>query len=149
MHTYTRPFRKEVYDKVDAPSKLALVKYLESEGHTIVSTAENYNADVVSEKDGITYFNEAERKAQWDGEWPTYWEEVRIPGRKRRLVNKYKNNIENLYFYVFNKNYDKAWKVKGTQMTDEALKEAFGTRIPDGETFYHIPYKEAELVNLA
>jgi len=148
MQTYTRPFRKEVYDKVDAPSKKALVKYLESEGHTIVNTEECYYADVVSEKDGVTYFNEAERKAQWDGEWPNHWAEVRIPGRKRRLVQKYKDKIENLYFYVFNNGYDQAWKVKGTQMTDEALKEAFGTRIPDGETFYHIPYKEAELINV-
>ena len=42
MKVYTRPFQKEVYDKVDGPSKEALIKYLESEGHTIVSKNEEY-----------------------------------------------------------------------------------------------------------
>ena len=54
MKVYTRPFQKEVYDKVDGPSKEALIKYLQSEGHTIVSKKEDYYADVVSEKDGVT-----------------------------------------------------------------------------------------------
>tara|TARA_R100001463_G_C3393015_1_gene207141 strand:- start:61 stop:516 length:456 start_codon:yes stop_codon:yes gene_type:complete len=150
MKVYTRPFQKEVYDKVDGPSKKALIKYLEAEGHTIVSTKEDYYADVVSEKDGVTYFHEAERKAQWKEDWPTYWSEIRIPGRKRRLIEKYKDQLENLYFYVFNKHYNQAWKIKGTQMVDDTIKEATGPtyRIPKGETFYHIPYQEAEKVDI-
>tara|TARA_R100000697_G_scaffold78581_1_gene90696 strand:- start:157 stop:612 length:456 start_codon:yes stop_codon:yes gene_type:complete len=150
MEVYTRRFRKDVYDEVDAPSKKALIKYLESEGHTITRTKENYYADVVSEKDGVTYFHEAERKAQWNGDWPTHWEEIRIPGRKRRLVEKYKNVINNLYFFIFNKDYTQAWKIKGSQMVDDNIKEASGPvyRIPKGETFYHIPYQEAELVDI-
>jgi len=150
MKVYTRPFQKEVYDKVDGPSKEALIKYLQSEGHTIVSKKEDYYADVVSEKDGVTYFHEAERKAQWKEEWPTYWSEIRIPGRKRRLIEKYKHQLENLYFYVFNKHYNKAWKIQGTQMIDAIIKEATGPtyRIPKGETFYHIPYQEAQIVDI-
>jgi len=57
--------------------------------------------------------------------------------------------VDNLNFYVLNRHYDKAWKVNGTQMTEGALKKAFGPRIPDGETFYHIPYTEAELIKIA
>ena len=150
MDVYVRPFRKEVYNQVDEPSKKALIKYLESQGHTIVSSAEDYYDDVVSQKDGVTYFNEAERKAQWKSDWPTYWTEVRVPARKRRLVEKYKDTLESLYFYVFNKTYDKAWKIKGTQMVDDIIKEASGPRyrIPKHETFYHIPFVEAELVEI-
>ena len=149
MDTYTRPFRKEVYDKVDEPSKKALIKHLEAEGHTIINSEEDFYADVTSEKDNVIYFSEVERKGQWDNDWPPHWRELRIPGRKKRLVEKYKDQVDNLNFYVLNRHYDKAWKVNGTQMTEGALKKAFGPRIPDGETFYHIPYTEAELIKIA
>jgi hypothetical protein len=135
MDVYVRPFRKKVYDKVDAPSKEALIKYLEAEGHTILSSTEDYYADVKSEK---------------NGDWPTHWAEVRIPARKRRLVEKYKDNLDNLNFFVFNKSYNKAWKISGTQMTDDCIQKPTGPnhRMPQHETFYHIPYTEAELVEI-
>ena len=150
MQVHTRRFRKDVYDKVNEPSKQAMIKFLEKEGHEIVSQKEDYFADVVSTKGGQTFYHEVERKAQWSGDWPTWWAEVRIPGRKRRLVQKYQDNLENLSFFVVNKTYDKAWKIKGTQMTDDCIKKPSGPnyRMPENETFFHIPYTEAELVTL-
>ena len=162
MKPYVRPFQKDVYDEVDTPSKQALIKVLLAEGHEIVSSKEDYYADVVSQKGGVTYYHEAERKAQWgqdylknknydvlpDSGWPPSWEEVRIPGRKKRLINKYKDQIENLFFYVFNFEYDKAWKIKATQMTDDVNHRPDSARVHKSETFYHIPYKEAELVTI-
>jgi hypothetical protein len=148
MKVHTRKFLKNVYDQFDGPSKEALIKILEADGHQIVSSEEDYYADIVSVKDGITYYNEAEQKSSWKSDWPSSWAEVRVPGRKRRLVQKYSDQLENLYFYVFNNTYDKAWKIKGTQMKDETIRQAYGRNIPDGETFYHIPYPEAELVTL-
>ena len=53
-----------------------------------------------------------------------------------------------LNFYVLNKFMDKAWRIKDTLMTDDTLKVAVGRRIPKGETFFHIPYQEAELITL-
>ena len=150
MEVYTRPFRKEVYDKVDTPSKNAVKKYLESTGHIIVSSEENYFADLVSQKDGITYFHEAERKAQWKTDWPTYWKEIRIPARKIRLIKKYQENIDKLFFFVLNKDYDRAWKIRATQMTEDTIKQASGPRyrIPEHETFFHIPFVDCELVEI-
>lgn len=162
MKVHVRKFRKDVYDEVNEPSKQALITLLEREGHTIVSDKEDYNADVVTTKDGQVYYHEVERKAQWgkdwlskrnynlspESGWPTAWEELRIPGRKRRLVQKYKDNIDNLFFYVFNCEYDKAWKVKGSQMTDDCIRRPDFARVHKDETFYHIPYTEAELVVL-
>jgi hypothetical protein len=40
------------------------------------------------------------------------------------------------------------WRIKDTQLTDESLKEAFGRYISKGEKFFHIPYTEAELINV-
>ena len=163
MKPYVRPFQKNVYDEVDTPSKKALVKILKSEGHEIVSSHENYYADIVSQKDGVTYYHEVERKAQWgkdylkkkkykvtpESGWPFSWKELRIPGRKKRLIEKYKDEIENLSFYVFNFEYDKAWKVKATQMTDDTMRKPDFARVHESETFYHIPYTEAELLELS
>jgi hypothetical protein len=150
MNVYTRPFRKEVYDKVDTPSKQAVIKYLTNTGHCIVSSEENYFADVVSQKNDITYFHEAERKAQWKYDWPVHWKEVRIPARKMRLIKKYEDSLDYLFFYVLNKTYDRAWKIKATQMTEDTIREASGPRyrIPEHETFYHIPFVDCELVEI-
>ena len=125
MKVHVRKFRKDVYAKVNEPSKQALITLLEREGHSVVSDKEDYYADLVTTKDGQTYYHEVERKSQWSGDWPTWWKEVRIPGRKRRLVQKYSDNLDNLYFFVFNKTYDKAWKIKGTQMTDDCIDGSF------------------------
>ena len=102
----------------------------------------------MTQKDGYTYFNEAEVKTAWAGDWPTHWEEIRIPSRKRRLIEKYKEKNGVLNFYVFDKNLKKAWRIKDTLMTDDRIKEAKGKNIWKGETFFHIPYTEAELVEL-
>ena len=133
MKPYVRPFQKDVYDEVDTPSKQALIKVLLAEGHEIVSSKEDYYADVVSQKDGVTYYHEAERKAQWGQDY---------------LKNKNYDQIENLFFYVFNFEYDKAWKIKATQMTDDVNHRPDFARVHKSETFYHIPYKEAELVTI-
>ena len=148
MQVHVRPFRKDIYDLVDEPSKKTLSDYLISKGHTIVKDKETFDADIVSTKDGFTYFNEVEVKSSWKDEWPEHWAEIRIPGRKRRLVEKYKDQNGVLNFYVLNKFMDKAWRIKDTLMTDDTLKVAVGRRIPKGETFFHIPYQEAEFINL-
>ena len=58
-----RPFRKDIYELVDdTKAKDALIRYLIKKGHVLVSTEENYHVDVVSQKHGYTYFNEAEVK---------------------------------------------------------------------------------------
>jgi hypothetical protein len=124
------------------------VSYLEGKGHTIVSNEENYNVDVVSQKNGLTYFNEAEVKTAWKGDWNTNWKEIRLPHRKQRLVEKYTSDSGVLNFYIFRPDFKQAWRIKDTQLTQEGLKEAQGRYIAKGEKFFHIPFTEAELVKL-
>tara|TARA_A100000172_G_scaffold69036_1_gene48961 strand:- start:566 stop:1012 length:447 start_codon:yes stop_codon:yes gene_type:complete len=148
MKRTNRPFSKTWYNVFDEKAKEALVGHLKEKGHQVVSTVEDYNVDVVTQKDGYTYFNEAEVKTAWTGDWPTHWAEIRIPSRKRRLIEKYKEKNGVLNFYVFDKDLKKAWRIKDTLMTDDRIKEAKGKNIWKGETFFHIPYTEAELVEL-
>jgi len=143
-----RPFSKALYDAYDGKAKDRLAAYLESVGHTIVSTKEDYNVDVVSQKGDYTYFNEAEIKTGWKGDWNTNWAEIRLPERKGRLVKLYKQQHGVLNFYIFRADMKQAWRIKDTLLTEDGLKEAKGRYITKGEKFFHIPYKDAELIDL-
>jgi|TARA_E500000318_G_C3515340_1_gene194075 hypothetical protein len=143
-----RPFSKKLYETYDNAAKEKLIKFLSNNGHTILSDKEDYNADVVSEKDGITYYNEAEVKVAWTNDWPSHWAEIRIPERKKRLVKMYAEQNGVLNFYVFRKDMKQAWRIKDTCLTEESLAEAKGKYIRKGEKFFHIPYTNAELVIL-
>ena len=143
-----RPFSKKLYETYDNAAKEKLIKFLSNNGLTILSDKEDYNADVVSEKDGITYYNEAEVKVAWTNDWPSHWAEIRIPERKKRLVKMYAEQNGVLNFYVFRKDMKQAWRIKDTCLTEESLAEAKGKYIRKGEKFFHIPYTNAELVIL-
>jgi hypothetical protein len=143
-----RPFNRALYEAYDAKAKETLVSLLERKGHTVVNTKENYDADVVTQKDDYTYFNEAEVKVAWKEDWPTTWAEIRIPERKGRLVKKYQKQNGVLNFYIFRNDMKQAWRIKDTLLTEESLKEAKGRYISKGEKFFHIPYTEAELINI-
>ena len=143
-----RPFSKALYDAYDGKAKDRLAAYLESVGHTIVSTKEDYNVDVVSQKGDYTYFNEAEVKTGWKGDWNTNWAEIRLPERKGRLVKLYKQQNGVLNFYIFRADMKQAWRIKDNLLTQDGLKEAKGRYIRPGELFFHIPYTKAELIKL-
>ncbi len=143
-----RPFNKALYDAYDRPARDILAEYLENKGHVIVNNEENYNVDVVSQKHGLTFFNEAEVKTAWKSDWPTHWSEIRIPERKKRLLDIYEGDDGVLNFYVFRHDMKQVWRIKDTLLKTESLKEAKGRWIAKGEKFFHIPYTEAELITL-
>ena len=143
-----KAFNRALYEAYDSQAKDALTEYLTKKGHVLVNTEENYNVDVVSQKHGYTYFNEAEVKVAWDGDWPTHWREIRIPERKQRLLDKYQGENGVLNFYVFRKDLKQAWRIRDFLLTQESLGEAKGRYIRPGELFFHIPYTETELIIL-
>jgi len=148
MAAVRKSFSRADYEAYDSPAREALVTYLEAKGHTIVNNEENFNVDVVSQKSGYTYFNEAEVKTAWTSDWPVEWKEIRIPERKQRLLDKHSSENGVLNFYVFRPDFKQAWRIKDTQLTQDSLRVARGRYITHGEKFFHIPFVEAELVNL-
>ena len=148
MTVVRKKFNRALYEAYDTPARDALVGYLETKGHIIVNNEENFNVDVVSQKGGYTYFNEVEVKTAWKGDWPTDWAEIRIPERKKRLVEMYKEKNGVLNFYIFRNDLKQVFRIKDTSLTEDRLKEAKGRYIRAGEKFFHIPYTEAELINL-
>lgn len=148
MKPVRKAFNRALYEAYDKKAKDALVSHLQSKDHVIVNTEENYFVDVVSQKHGLTFLNEAEVKVAWSGDWPVHWKEIRIPERKQRLLDKYEGDDGVLNFYVFREDLKQAWRIKDTLLTKESLGEAKGRYIRPGELFFHIPYTEAELIIL-
>ena len=90
-------------------------------------------------------------KNQWKGDWNTSWKEIRIPYRKHKLINKFEEvKADNTFvnFYVIRGDCKQAWRIKDTLLEKSEVKEAQGFRIEPGEYFFHIPYKDAILVEL-
>ena len=97
----------------------------------------NINFDIKSEKNGHTYFSEVEMKNQWNPQipptkianWNPKWKEIRIPHRKIKLINKFRELTENhihlgfFNFYVIRSDCEYAWRIKDYQMTQECIKE--------------------------
>ena len=124
--SYYRKFQPQSYEENDSKAKTAITSYLESNGHTILDMKEDYSFDIKSEKNGGMYFSEVEMKNQWTGDWNPKWTEIRIPYRKFKLVNKYKEmQGDNTYcnFFVIRQDATQAWRIKDFQLTEECVKE--------------------------
>ena len=148
MSSVRKAFDKSLYNAYDSPARDALITYLESDWHTILSSEEDFNVDVISQKGDTIYFSEVEVKTAWKGEWPSSWHEIRIPERKQRLLDKHLIQNGVLNFYIFRPDFKQAWRIKDTLLTQESLKVVSNRFIANNEKFFHISYKDAELINL-
>jgi len=147
-----RKFDKKSYEANDARAKKAIVSYLVANKFTDIEDKEDYYFDVSANKKGMKFFFEVEIKNQWGAHWNPTWEEVRIPERKRRLLEKKKNEYpdHDLYFVVFNTDCSQAWFIK-----DEAVDKAIVGTIQNSrrigephlkEPFFHVPIDDAKLI---
>tara|TARA_B100000214_G_scaffold162957_1_gene116869 strand:- start:1224 stop:1736 length:513 start_codon:yes stop_codon:yes gene_type:complete len=156
---FHRRFQPSSYKKNDGKAKQIVINYLKHNGHVNISSGENYSFDISSEKNGHKYYSEVEMKNQWNrmipptaiANWNPTWKEIRIPHRKIKLINKFREmNDKDAFFnfYVIRRDCEFAWRIKDYQMTQECIKEIWLGNVGRKEHFFHIPYEEAELVNL-
>ena len=149
--TYYRRFQPNSYKENDGMAKNIVIKYLKGNGHINFDDKENYSFDIKSEKNGHIYYSEVEMKNQWRGDWNTSWKEIRIPYRKFKLINKFAElNDKDAYlnFYIIRSDCEYAWRIKDHQLTNDSIKEIWLGNARRKEHFFHIPYVEAELVQL-
>ena len=151
--TVKKKFDKALYDMADKAAKDAMVAWLKND-HSNINTNETTYFDIVctSGPEGHPRLLwEVEVKYSWKtDEWPDSWKELRIPYRKQRLLDKWKNECYNdiLTFVVFNHDCTKAWHVDGHTLLDCEVKEVSNRNIRKGEKFFHIPVTDAYLVDM-
>ena len=90
MRHNNRRFDKDSYTRNDKRAKDALIEYLVGNGYVIHQAVEDYGFDIKTVKDETVHLFEVEIKNQWGDNWNTSWEEIRIPERKRRLIDRWK-----------------------------------------------------------
>ena len=149
-----KPFDKDLYDKADSTAKKHMINWLEfTQPACTVNSEETTYFDLTVKTDdgGNPQFYEVEIKYAWKGEWPESWLELRIPHRKKRLLEKWKKDHKNslLTFIVFNHNCSKAWHVDGNTVLVSEVKEAPNKNIRKGELFFHIPVEQAYQVDMS
>ena len=138
-----KPFSKDEYDKADVPAKKHMIGWLNKNiPDLIIKSDENYGFDIRGHLDSNSnnYFYEVEVKWGWEGEWPPHWKELRIPYRKKRLLDKWQKDYseDDLTFVVFRSDFKKAWHVPADILLESEVKEAYNKNIAKGEKFFHI-----------
>ena len=147
---FNRKFSRALYEENDKRARDAVIPFLIKNGHTILENVENFSFDIKSKKGDNTYFSEVEIKNQWNGDWNPNWKEIRIPYRKHRLINKmHEMGADNHFFnfYVLRGDTKMAWRIKDYIVAESEVRQLFSRRVK-GESFFHIPYEKAELVEL-
>ncbi|MEK6828551.1 MAG: hypothetical protein AABY15_00260 [Nanoarchaeota archaeon] len=91
-----RKFNKNSYDNNDAYAKQKFIDFIVSRGHNVINIDENYEHDVITEKNGLKYYFELEVKRNYPfTSRETYiFDTVSFLGRKLRL---HKNHS---FYYV-------------------------------------------------
>ena len=143
----TKRFNRELYNRTDGLAKDAIQKYLTKNKHIILTVQENYSCDIESlSEDGTLCFSEVEIKFSWAEEWPKTWEDVRIPYRKQKLLDKIEKDLT---FYVLRADCEEAWVIPDTVMKEHAtVVEVPNRYVPTGEKFFSIPVSNIQKITI-
>ena len=151
MRHNNRKFDVYSYMENDTRAKEAIVSYLTANQFTNIEAKEDYYFDVSAKKDK-DYFFEVEIKNHWGSSWNPNWKEVRIPERKRRLIDKKNKEYpdHDLYFVVFNTDCSQAWFIKDDTVNNSTVGTIQNSRRVGAphlkEPFFHIPTEKAKLI---
>ena len=110
---------------------------------------EDYYFDIAAKYKGKKHYFEVEVKNQWSESWPSSWTELRIPGRKKRLVQKHKDlhTDTTLTFIVLNTDLTKAWVVHSDVLESSpigTIQNSSRVGSPHlKEPFFHVPISDA------
>ena len=142
-------FDRELYNKADPLSNGIMANWLKKNGYKYIDLKETYGVDITCSKDNESAFFETEIKYSWLRKWPKEWDEVRIPYRKARLIDKWiRNGSEGiLTFVIFRSDCKQAWFIDGQTVKDSKVA-SINNKYATNEKFYHININDAKLVDI-
>jgi hypothetical protein len=163
QHIKYKSFDKKRYELNDIKGKNCITRYLKSIGHTVQEPIETMRIDLESVYEDTVYYHEVEMKHMWTGEWPEVWQDVHIPYRKKKLIDRIlssaKHNLKftyvpelktlpEFYFYIIRSDCKQAWKMNYKHVMKSQVVEVPNRAISSGEYFYKVLLNEAELIHI-
>ena len=144
-----KKFDQELYNKSDPLSNGIMVRWLDLNGYKHIESKEDYKVDIVCMKDGIPAYFETEIKYSWVRQWPNDWMEIRIPYRKKKIVDKWVRDGSKgpLTFIIFRSDCKQAWFINGLAVRNSKV-DTLNTKYTTHEKFYHIDVNDANLINM-
>jgi|TARA_A100001391_G_scaffold179381_1_gene144363 hypothetical protein len=148
-----RSFDRLSYALYDKKAREAMIKYLTDNNFTDIVSKEDYNFDIYAKKNKEHFF-EVEVKTQWRDKWNSSWKEIRIPERKQRLINIWREKYpqHDFKFVVFNNDLKQAWFIDAEVVDKASVGTIQNSRFTNAphlkEPFFHIPVGDANLVQI-
>lgn len=130
-----KAFQKNSFNKYDAPARAKAKRFWESQGYTCTDHEDEYDVDLVVEKDSKRFYCEVEVKTTWHGQEFSY-DTLHIPARKAKFLSK------PTQFMVFNNSMTRAAIVGRNRLLNATTVEVPNRKIAFGEKFFDVPKED-------
>lgn len=130
-----KAFQKNSFNKYDAPARAKAKRFWESQGYTCTDHEDEYDVDLVVEKDSKRFYCEVEVKTTWHGQEFSY-DTLHIPARKAKFLSK------PTQFMVFNNSMTRAAIVGRNKLLNATTVEVSNRKIAFGEKFFDVPKED-------
>jgi len=136
-----KAFQKNIFDKYDAPAREKAKRFWRSQGYVCTDHKDEYDVDLVVEKDNKRFYCEVEVKTTWHGQEFSY-DTLHIPARKAKFLSK------PTQFMVFNNSMTRAAIVGRNRLLNATTVTVPNRKIAFGEQFFDVPKKDLFFVPL-
>lgn len=141
-------FSKHLYNTNHPKAVEAILPWLERNGYHGIDDKENYNADIRCMKDNELSQFELEVKNGWKGSHYPF-PDVRIPYRKKRLIDKWikEGSKGTLTFIVFNFDCSWGWFAEADVVKNSEIVR-INNKYKSNEPFFKINLEDAKKVEI-
>ena len=138
IHMY-KAFQSKDFNKYDEAARNRAKEFWESQGYTCTDHEDEYDVDLVVEKNGKRFYCEVEVKTVWHGKDFKY-DTIHIPVRKAKFLGK------PTQFMVFNNSLTHAAVIGRKKVLNATKVDVPNRKIAFGEKFFDIPKEDAIFV---
>lgn len=138
IHMY-KAFQSKDFNKYDEAARNRAKEFWESQGYTCTDHDDEYDVDLVVEKNGKRFYCEVEVKTVWHGKDFKY-DTIHIPVRKAKFLGK------PTQFMVFNNSLTHAAVIGRKKVLNATKVDVPNRKIAFGEKFFDIPKEDAIFV---
>lgn len=132
-------FNPKTFADYDEAAREKAKKFWFSHGYVCKDNEDEYDVDLVVEKDMKRFYCEVEVKTVWHGQDFKY-DSIHIPVRKAKFLKKPTK------FMVFNNSLTRAALIGRQALLDAPIKTVSNIKIRHGERFYDVPLNSLTFV---